>query len=195
MRTEEHKRIEDLLERFFEGQTSNEEERVLYDFFAGPDVPSHLRRYKEVFGYFESGICLDFIEQPERSLPVKKSSDKRRFGWAIATCAAASLLLLLLNTFFTNRRDSFNPYEGSYIVRSGVVITDTKKIEAELEATYRASVVMERNADRLLKRADCLDDLSDRLNRELEKEYGDLLRKIPDDKVRREVYKMLESGK
>lgn len=195
MRTEEHKRIEDLLERFFEGQTSNEEERVLYDFFAGPDVPFHLRRYKEVFGYFESGICLDFIEQPERSLPVKKSSDKRRFGWAIATCAAAALLLLLLNTFFTNRRDSFNPYEGSYIVRSGVVITDTKKIEAELEATYRASVVMERNADRLLKRADCLDDLSDRLNRELEKEYGELLRKIPDDKVRREVYKMLESGK
>lgn len=195
MRTEEHKRIEDLLERFFEGQTSNEDERVLYDFFAGPDIPSHLRRYREVFGYFESGIALDFIEKPELRLPVKKSSDKRRFGWAIATCAAASLLLLLLNTFFTNRRDSFNPYEGSYIVRSGVVITDIKKIEAELEATYRASEVMERSADRLLKRADCLDGLSDRLNRELEKEYDALLRKIPDEKARREVYKMLESDK
>ena len=30
MKTEEYKSIEDLLDRFFEGQTSNEEERVLY---------------------------------------------------------------------------------------------------------------------------------------------------------------------
>ncbi len=32
MKTEEYKSIEDLLDRFFEGQTSNEEERVLYKF-------------------------------------------------------------------------------------------------------------------------------------------------------------------
>ena len=31
MKTEEYKSIEDLLDRFFEGQTSNEEERVLYE--------------------------------------------------------------------------------------------------------------------------------------------------------------------
>ena len=30
MNTEEYKRIADLLDRFFEGQTSNEEERALY---------------------------------------------------------------------------------------------------------------------------------------------------------------------
>mgnify|MGYP001515081481 CR=1 FL=1 len=59
MKTEEYKSIEDLLDRFFEGQTSNEEERVLYEFFARPDIPAHLERYREVFGYFESGIALD----------------------------------------------------------------------------------------------------------------------------------------
>lgn len=42
MRTEEYKYIENLVERFFEGQTSNEEERVLYEFFARPDIPAHL---------------------------------------------------------------------------------------------------------------------------------------------------------
>ncbi|MCS3063106.1 hypothetical protein NXX40_10920 [Parabacteroides distasonis] len=41
MKTEEYKSIEDLLDRFFEGQTSNEEERVLYEFFARPDIPAH----------------------------------------------------------------------------------------------------------------------------------------------------------
>ena len=50
MKTEEYKSIEDLLDRFFEGQTSNEEERVLYKFFARPDIPAHLERYREVFG-------------------------------------------------------------------------------------------------------------------------------------------------
>ena len=116
MKTEEYKSIEDLLDRFFEGQTSNEEERVLYEFFARPDIPAHLERYREVFGYFESGIALDFSETPELRLPAKEISYKRKIGWAIAVCVAASLLLFLVNTVFMNQNASFNPYEGSYIV-------------------------------------------------------------------------------
>ncbi len=112
MKTEEYKSIEDLLDRFFEGQTSNEEERVLYEFFARPDIPAHLERYREVFGYFESGIALDFSETPELRLPAKEISYKRKIGWAIAVCVAASLLLFLVNTVFMNQNASFNPYEG-----------------------------------------------------------------------------------
>ena len=52
MKTEEYKSIEDLLDRFFEGQTSNEEERVLYKFFARPDIPAHLERYRERWCFF-----------------------------------------------------------------------------------------------------------------------------------------------
>ena len=131
MKTEEYKSIEDLLDRFFEGQTSNEEERV-----------------------FESGIALDFSETPELRLPVKESSDKRKMGWAIAVCVAASLLLFLVNTVFMNQNASFNPYEGSYIVRNGVVMTDIKKIQPELEVISRAAEAMEKNADQLLRNAD-----------------------------------------
>ena len=80
MKTEEYKSIEDLLDRFFEGQTSNEEERVLYEFFARPDIPAHLERSREVFGYFESGIALDFSETPELRLPAKEISYKRKIG-------------------------------------------------------------------------------------------------------------------
>ena len=147
MKTEEYKSIEDLLDRFFEGQTSNEEELVLYEFFARPDIPAHLERYREVFGYFESGIALDFSETPELRLPVKESSDKRKMGWAIAVCVAASLLLFLVNTVFMNQNASFNPYEGSYIVRNGVVMTDIKKIQPELEVISRAAEAMEKKAE------------------------------------------------
>ena len=136
MKTEEYKSIEDLLDRFFEGQTSNEEERVLYEFFARPDIPAHLERYREVFGYFESGIALDFSETPELRLPAKEISYKRKIGWAIAVCVAASLLLFLVNTVFMNQNASFNPYEGSYIVRNGVVMTDIKKMPERMNKRF-----------------------------------------------------------
>ena len=168
MKTEEYKSIEDLLDRFFEGQTSNEEELVLYEFFARPDIPAHLERYREVFGYFESGIALDFSETPELRLPAKEISYKRKIGWAIAVCVAASLLLFLVNTVFMNQNASFNPYEGSYIVRNGVVMTDIKKIIAYLP---------------------------ERMNKRFEKKRETLLRNIPDTQVRKEVYKILELDK
>lgn len=38
MQTEKQKHIEYLLERFFDGQTSNAEEQVLYSFFTGPEL-------------------------------------------------------------------------------------------------------------------------------------------------------------
>ena len=44
MKTEEYKSIEDLLDRFFEGQTSNEEERVLYEFFARIKSPRPINK-------------------------------------------------------------------------------------------------------------------------------------------------------
>jgi len=54
--TNKYEYIETLLERFFEGQTSNVEEQKLYEFFAGYDVPEHLLRYKKVFAYFDIGL-------------------------------------------------------------------------------------------------------------------------------------------
>ena len=141
MKTEEYKSIEDLLDRFFEGQTSNEEERVLYEFFARPDIPAHLERYREVFGYFECGIALDFIETPELRLPAKEISYKRKIGWAIAVCVAASLLLFLVNTVFMNQNASFNPYEGSYIVRNGVILSSIMISAPASTASFTCSIV------------------------------------------------------
>ena len=67
MKSDEYIYIENLLERFFEGETSNAEEQELYAFFARPDLPEHLRGYKPVFGYFETGIAREVeTGKPER---------------------------------------------------------------------------------------------------------------------------------
>lgn len=44
-------RIELLLEKYFEAETSIAEEKELKDYFASPDVAQHLEQYKPIFGY------------------------------------------------------------------------------------------------------------------------------------------------
>lgn len=195
MKTEEHKWIEELLDRFFEGETSNEEERVLYEFFDRPEIPAHLERYRALFGYFESGIALDFSDRPEAGRPAKGIAPKRRIGWVIAACVAASLLLLWLNTPFREPDASFNPYEGSYIERDGIVMTDLKTIQPELEVVLQAVEAMERNADLLLRSTYEIAHLPERMDERFKKEREELLGNIPNDQVREEVYKMLELNK
>ncbi|MCD8135955.1 MAG: hypothetical protein LUH01_08405 [Parabacteroides gordonii] len=67
MQTNKQKHIEDLLERFFDGQTSNAEEQELYAFFNSPGVPEALRSYQSVFAYFETGIKEEFSGQTDEA--------------------------------------------------------------------------------------------------------------------------------
>lgn len=47
----DYKRIEQLLERYWNCETSVEEENELRAFFAGDDIPGPLRAYKDIFVY------------------------------------------------------------------------------------------------------------------------------------------------
>ncbi len=47
----DYKDIEQLLERYWQCETSVEEEAALRDFFAREEVPAHLLRYKNLFVY------------------------------------------------------------------------------------------------------------------------------------------------
>ena len=48
--------MEELLERYFEGETSAGEEQRIRAFFASGDVPEHLAAYKPLFAYFDEEI-------------------------------------------------------------------------------------------------------------------------------------------
>ncbi|WP_293710576.1 hypothetical protein [uncultured Parabacteroides sp.] len=148
MQTEKQKHIEYLLERFFDGQTSNAEEQVLYSFFTGPDVPEALRPYQAVFGYFETGIKNELNEPVTESGRFFRKSPVKKLFWT-AACVAASLLAFLVYFWENNRPDPFNPYEGSYIVRNGVRITDMDKILPELEYTLREAKLQQEQAEQV----------------------------------------------
>lgn len=121
--------IEQLLERFFNGETTHEEEQVLYTFFRQETVPEALEPYKAVFRYFEQGIREEAAEAKPR--PVKKKTI-RRLAWISSAFAAAVLLaFVLLHTFLSTDKDDFNPYEGSYMRKDGVRICNTRQLMQE----------------------------------------------------------------
>jgi hypothetical protein len=45
----DYKYIEQLLERYWQGETTLQEEGILRTFFSQPDIPKHLQPYKELF--------------------------------------------------------------------------------------------------------------------------------------------------
>lgn len=49
--------IEDLLARFYEGNTTLEEEQALREFFRRMDVPAHLKSHQQMFTYFSDKSC------------------------------------------------------------------------------------------------------------------------------------------
>ena len=51
----DYKYIEQLLDKYFECQTTLEEEQILRAFFAQEDVPAHLLSYREFFTYQSFG--------------------------------------------------------------------------------------------------------------------------------------------
>jgi len=90
-------RIEILLEKYFEAETSIAEEKELKDYFASSDVAPHLEQYKPIFGYATQAKQ----EQFTATIPLKA---KKR-NTAVWLSVAASVVVLLSVGLFT-----FNHY-------------------------------------------------------------------------------------
>jgi len=190
---EEYKDIEILIERFFDGLTSNEEEKKLYTFFSGENIPGHLIKYKPVFSYFESGIVEDVInEDRKRIKPPAPKSIRNKFifmGSGIAAC-----LLLAFSIYFGFLRDTrnYDPYEGSYIVQNGVRITDMDLIREDLQRVEREAIERKAKADLLFNEASDKAGRYDDVEQEIIERHYQFLRDIPDKKVQSKLKEMIQ---
>lgn len=91
--------IEGLLEKYYDGDTTLEEEKILRKFFQEEDVPVHLKSHAGQFGYFESAKMqqpsVGFNTKLAARLDPPKLKPIRRFtGWV--TRIAAGLILLVV---------------------------------------------------------------------------------------------------
>ena len=56
-------KIEYLLEKYFQGETSIAEEKELRTYFSSSDVAQHLEQYKAIFGYYKLAKEQQFTSQ------------------------------------------------------------------------------------------------------------------------------------
>lgn len=85
--------VEQLVEKYFQGETSIAEERLLKAYFSSNDVTPQLAKYQALFGYFETQKETQF-EQKITLQPRKKFYVK----WV--GIAASFLVLFGLSTFY-----------------------------------------------------------------------------------------------
>lgn len=113
--------IKKIIEDFFEGKTSNAEEKELYEYFSGDNVAESLKEYRPLFNYLEHEIIdeLRLLEDDlsESIFSVEKKKRKGRV-YLIALAVVASLLLVLIFKPFSKWAE-VNPYEGSYVIENG----------------------------------------------------------------------------
>lgn len=155
METGRYEQIEELLERFFEGQTSNQEEQELYRFFARKELPGSFQPYRSLFGYFEKGIGKETNERVRASLSGSKKERKQipiyRKWWRIGLAVAASVCLLFcFNRLNKADETDFNPYAGSYIIHNGVKTEIPEEVAREL---YKAVLQSESAKSRSVRMA------------------------------------------
>ncbi|MBS7255672.1 hypothetical protein [Flavobacterium branchiicola] len=85
-------KIENILEKYFQGETTIAEEKELKEYFSSPNVAQHLEQYKPMFGYFSQ------VKQQKSTQEIPLQTKKRNVAWL--SIAASVVVLLGIGTYF-----------------------------------------------------------------------------------------------
>jgi len=125
----DYKYINQLLERYWRGETTLEEEDILRAFFSQEDIPAELRRYKPLFSYEATEAKRDvlgdeFDEKLFAAIAERKPVKARvitmaqRFKPLLKAAAMVAILLTLGNAmqvpFSKSNEDPISNYDGYY---------------------------------------------------------------------------------
>ena len=121
-------RIETILEKYFQGETSVLEEKELKNYFSSSNVAQHLEQYKPLFGYFSEASEQEF----KQTIPLQ--SKKRNVKWL--SIAASVIVLLGISTFTYLYQPQKTNDLGTY-----------ESPEAAFEATQKALSLLSKNVN------------------------------------------------
>lgn len=156
--------IAHLLSRFFDGQTTLDEERRLYAYFRQENLPAEHAALRDFF------CDLSAVDTPAPlapALPCRRLD--RRY-----VAAAVALVVMTIGSLFSLRLDTYAAltarYGGSYQIVEGRRIDNLREIHADIERTLRQAeaACAEATAQQTIERAeaDALHAVSDPIERE-----------------------------
>ena len=120
-------KIEELLQRYFDGATSLDEERELQRYFAGNDIPGPLKAYRHLFAYFAEERAV----QPPKPKAVVRNI---RLGLSLLTGVAASIAILFLVGLPQKQPDMYVYYVDGQRVYNEVAALETAEYKLQLLA-------------------------------------------------------------
>ena len=147
-----------LINRFFEGDTTLEEEHWLYDYFhQTPNLPEEIAQYREVFLGFGELVDTTVIDtvpiEPEKSenlptaeLTVSMTPPKLQHLWRYVAGIAAMFTLIIGTMWSYKSYESQmleNLYGGSYMIVDGQRIDDLWEIRDHIEQTLSLADAIE----------------------------------------------------
>ena len=126
-------KIEYLIEKYFEAETSSADEQVLRDYFSSPNVAQHLQQYQPVFEYFKQAKN----EQFTANVPLQ--TKKRTVKWL--SIAATVTLLFGVATFIMLNKETvkISGELGSYD-NPEIALKETQKALAMLSTHVNTGI-------------------------------------------------------
>lgn len=130
----EPNKIEDILEKYFEGKTSIAEENQLREYFSSPNVAQHLEQYKPMFGYFSQA------KEQKSTHEIPLQTKKRNVAWL--SIAASAVVLLGIGTYFF-----VSEQKDTTAVASQTELGTYDDPEEALKATQKALALLSNNVN------------------------------------------------
>ena len=180
------------IERFFDGKTSNEEEMELYTLFSNENIPKHLLPYRPVFAYFETGIEEEKVQSSNNRFKNRSIATRRRVK-ILAIIAASLLIPVLVGLYHFTREDDFSLYEGSYIIRNGLKITDPKIVMPEIKKTRYLAQQQEKECEQFFRQLQEIVqvDIHQQIMREITQQHLQWIEQIEDENIRNGLIEIL----
>ena len=127
----EFKTIQDLLDKYMDGATSNEEEATLRKYFEehGNDIPEEWKSYRALFSYigFEQMNLSQILKEEEKEIDKKEASRSRWLKYFGTSVAAAAIIAFLI----VGIQKIAQPQPECYAVIDGKVYTDQEFVHNE----------------------------------------------------------------
>lgn len=102
-------RIEQLVEKYFEAQTSIAEENELKVYFSSSNVAQHLQQYQDVFGYFK----IEKKQQFNTKLPLETNM-LNKATWLTIAASVTVFLCVSMFLYLNNKQDAIPSEYGTY---------------------------------------------------------------------------------
>ena len=121
--------IDSLLNKYFKGETSLEEERMLSAYFNQENLPENLKEMAPIFTYIEDErVALEALQEIRNASPtlIRKKKPILNRSFYISIVAAASIIALFF--LFSPGKSDSNMSE-SYAWINGKRITDKEEVK------------------------------------------------------------------